>query len=72
VPAEPFKRADRVTIVARRGTPVRISSYPWVNGLNDDQIQRRLESEQPPRHLGARLRLEWDRLVRRARGVRSR
>lgn len=29
-PLEPFRPNDRVTLVATRGTRVKISSYPWV------------------------------------------
>lgn len=31
VPAEPGKAADRITLVATAGRPVRLSTYPWSN-----------------------------------------
>ncbi len=46
VPLEPGKAADRVTLAALRGESVRISTYPWVNGLSEEEIARRLEARQ--------------------------
>jgi SAM-dependent methyltransferase len=40
VPLEPFKPQDRITIIAAKGEPVQISSYPWVNGKTEDEIER--------------------------------
>jgi SAM-dependent methyltransferase len=45
VPLEPGKAADRVTIAALRGTPVRLSTYPWINGCSEADIERRLLAE---------------------------
>jgi len=39
VPLEPGKPADRVTLVAHRGSPVLLSTYPWINGLPEAQIE---------------------------------
>ena len=39
VPLEPFKPADRITIIAARGEPVQVSSYPWVNDKTEDEIE---------------------------------
>ncbi|MFH2144682.1 MAG: class I SAM-dependent methyltransferase [Candidatus Omnitrophota bacterium] len=39
VPLEPFKPQDRITIVARKGEPVKISSYPWVNDKSEEEIK---------------------------------
>lgn len=38
VPFEPGKAANRVTLVALRGTPVRLSTYPWVNDRSEAEI----------------------------------
>ncbi len=38
-PAEPGKSADRVTIVAVRSEEVRISTYPWINGKTELEIE---------------------------------
>jgi SAM-dependent methyltransferase len=46
-PAEPGKAADRVTLAAVRGEPVRLSTYPWVNGASDEEIARRLGAPPP-------------------------
>ena len=40
VPLEPFKPADRITIIAAKGEPVQVSSYPWVNDKTEDEIER--------------------------------
>jgi SAM-dependent methyltransferase len=44
VPFEPGKAADRVTVVALKGTPVLLSTYPWINGRSETDIERRLAS----------------------------
>lgn len=41
-PLEPGKAADRVTIAALPGERVLLSTYPWVNGLDEREIGRRL------------------------------
>ncbi|HUG36201.1 MAG TPA: class I SAM-dependent methyltransferase [Candidatus Limnocylindrales bacterium] len=48
VPLEPLKPANRVTLVARKGRPVTISTYPWVNGKTADQIDQYLKAEPSP------------------------
>lgn len=51
VPFEPGKAADRVTVAALKGTPVRLSTYPWINGRSETDIARGLapgmESDRP-------------------------
>jgi len=42
VPFEPGKADDRITLVALKGVPVRLSSYPWVNDKSEDEIERAL------------------------------
>jgi len=44
-PLEPGKAEDRITVVAMKGEPVRISTYPWINGLTESDIARTLASE---------------------------
>jgi SAM-dependent methyltransferase len=44
VPFEPGKARDRITLAARRGSPVRLSTYPWVNDRTEAQIERELEA----------------------------
>lgn len=39
VPREPFKPENRVTVVAMKGTPVKISSYPWMNDKTETEIE---------------------------------
>ena len=41
-PPEPGKAANRVTLAALRGQPVAISTYPWVNGMSESDLERRL------------------------------
>ena len=49
-PAEPLKAEDRITIAAFRGERVLLSTYPWVNGKSDMEIEQRLRKleEEPP------------------------
>jgi 2-polyprenyl-3-methyl-5-hydroxy-6-metoxy-1,4-benzoquinol methylase len=42
VPAEPGKAVDRITLVALKGSPVRLSTYPWVNDKSETEIERAL------------------------------
>jgi SAM-dependent methyltransferase len=43
-PPEPLKADDRITMVARRGERVTVSTYPWVNDLSEDEVTARLEA----------------------------
>ena len=48
-PLEPGKPDHRITLVARRGENVLVSTYPWVNGLTEEEIATRLAaSRQAP------------------------
>ncbi len=40
VPLEPFKPDDRITLLAFKGDAVQVSSYPWVNGKTENEIER--------------------------------
>jgi len=42
VPFEPGKREDRTTLVAVKGAPVLLSTYPWINGQSEPEIERAL------------------------------
>lgn len=53
VPFEPGKAADRITLVAWSGSPVRLSTYPWVNGRSDAEVARFLAAT------GDAWRAEW-------------
>ena len=46
-PTEPHKPRNRVTLVAFKGEPVQISSYPWLNGLSEEQIGQQLRPIRP-------------------------
>ena len=39
VPLEPLKPENRITIIAAKGEPVQVSSYPWVNDKTEDEIE---------------------------------
>lgn len=43
LPFEPGKAADRITLAACKGSPVRLSTYPWVNDRSEAEIRRELE-----------------------------
>ncbi len=47
-PLEPGKAADRITVVALKGTPVLLSTYPWINGRSEVEIERRLAAGTEP------------------------
>lgn len=42
LPLEPGKAEDRITLVALKGVPVLLSTYPWVNQKSEDEIERAL------------------------------
>jgi hypothetical protein len=42
VPFESGKVADRITMVAGKGNPVLLSTYPWVNHKSEDLIAQEL------------------------------
>jgi hypothetical protein len=42
-PLEPGKPEHRVTLVAAVGEKVAVSTYPWINGLEEDAIARALQ-----------------------------
>jgi len=42
VPPEPDKPENRVTLAAFKGEPVSISTYPWINGISEAEIEQRL------------------------------
>jgi SAM-dependent methyltransferase len=41
-PLEPGRAEERVTLAARRGEGVRLATYPWVNGLSEEEIAKRI------------------------------
>jgi len=44
-PFEPEKPEDRITVVAIKGIPVLLSTYPWVNHKSEAEIERTLRPE---------------------------
>lgn len=58
VPLDPFKPADRITIIASKGEPVQVSSYPWVNSKTEDEIEHIIADnlQAPHRKYGAARR----------------
>ena len=44
-PQEPYKAADRITLAALKGAPMQVATYPWLNGLSEAEIERRLRRE---------------------------
>lgn len=42
VPFEPGKADDRLTLAAVKGSPVRLSTYPWVNDRDEAEIRQAL------------------------------
>jgi len=48
VPFESGKAADRITMVAGKGNPVLLSTYPWVNHKSEDLIAQELALADSP------------------------
>jgi SAM-dependent methyltransferase len=46
-PAEPGKASDRITLAALKGEAVSISTYPWINGMGESELEARLRDAQP-------------------------
>ena len=49
LPFEPGKAEDRITLVALKGVPVLLSTYPWVNHKSEAEIERMIASGDPVR-----------------------
>ncbi len=47
-PLEPAKPANRVTLAATTGRPVVVSTYPWINGKSEDEIEKFLTVDKSP------------------------
>ena len=47
VPLESDKAEDRITLVALRGVPVLLSTYPWVNHKSEAEIEQALGASDP-------------------------
>ncbi|MCI0334399.1 MAG: class I SAM-dependent methyltransferase [Planctomycetes bacterium] len=45
-PLEAHKPRNRLTLVAVKGEPVRISTYPWINDLTEQELNERLRPKQ--------------------------
>lgn len=48
VPFEPYKHADRVTFLACKGQPVKLSTYPAINGMTEAEIASDLTPKNAP------------------------
>jgi hypothetical protein len=44
-PLEPGKPANRITLAVKKGRPVVVSTYPWVNGKTEEGIERFLQDD---------------------------
>jgi SAM-dependent methyltransferase len=51
-PAEPSKPADRVTLMARAGSRVRLGTYPWIDDLTEAELRARTGVEPLPGRSG--------------------
>ncbi len=61
-PLEPFKPRNRITLIACKGLPVQISTYPWVNGITEKEIESLIENEE---------RLKIKEKLRNSKGVKQ-
>ncbi len=67
-PFEPGKSNDRITIVAIKSEPVKVSSYPWVNDKTDEEIEVFLNAKpnsEPHRQAPERKQNTLARLINR-------
>jgi SAM-dependent methyltransferase len=48
VPFEPDRPAERITLVGVKGSPVLLSTYPWINRKSEAEIARRLRPPGEP------------------------
>jgi SAM-dependent methyltransferase len=50
-PLEPGKPADRITLLAGKSEPTVVSTYPWINGKTESEVERFIDSlgQTPPR-----------------------
>ncbi len=65
VPQEPFKPKNRTTVIAVKGTPVKISCYPWVNDKTENEIKVFLEDiEQSTQKHAGRSRLSLKQFLK--------
>ena len=70
VPFDRFKPNDRVTLVAVKGTPVKISTYPWLNELSEDRIEKFLTLKygrtlvKKPRSIQQRIGIVANKILR--------
>ncbi len=46
VPREPYKPENRITVVATKGIPIKVSCYPWVNDKTENEIKAYLSDLQ--------------------------
>ena len=56
MPFEPGKAKDRITLVALKGAPVLLSTYPWVNNKTEAEIEGELrpgKEEAPPKKVSS-------------------
>ncbi len=52
LPFEPGKAGDRITLAAVKDMPVKISTYPWVNGKSEAEIELALAGGAPTQTSG--------------------
>jgi SAM-dependent methyltransferase len=47
IPPEPLKDRKRITLAAIKGSKVKISSYPWINELSEEKIEKLMAKAGP-------------------------
>lgn len=55
-PLELFKPKNRVTFMALKGSRVKVSAYPWINQLSEEEIEKRMANQ--------RLEKPFDEILR--------
>jgi SAM-dependent methyltransferase len=65
VPLEAHKPRNRLTLVAVKGEPVQICTYPWINDLSENELSAQLRPKQSRRGMKHRLQQYSNALLRR-------
>ena len=50
LPLDPYRHSDRITLLALKGSPAEISSYPWVNDKSAPQMLEAVLKSRPTFH----------------------
>ena len=64
-PLAPGQSEDRITIAAIRSSPASVATYPWVNGMTDDDLAAKLAPKRRHKRFHQRLAARSSRIAGR-------